>query len=114
VAADFTISQTDGAGAGALNTDLEDARVGVEIQFASLAALGNLWELLDKPDASEAELGSTTAQVATLTADVPGEYAISLTQGGAVRVLVVEVNRDADGDLIAHGMVTPAKGRFAT
>jgi hypothetical protein len=113
MAANWTPSQPGGAGAGTLHKDLEVVRTDVQVLLTAEAAAGYLWTLFDKPDAAAAPtINNSTSQVANVTFATKGRYGIRLTDAstGTTRTLYLEVNRDAAGTLIDHGIVAPALG----
>lgn len=110
MAADFTISQAGGAGAGTLNTELLAVWGGLVLQLDAAAAAAYSWTILDKPHGAVATIVSPTAQNATLTPDeLPGRWRIQLTTPDGTRVLVFEVTKTVAGVVYNFGLgVTPA------
>lgn len=110
MAADFTISQAGGAGAGTLNTELLAVWGGLVLQLDAAAAAAYSWTILDKPHGAVATIVSPTAQNATLTPDdLPGRWRIQLTTPDGSRVLVFEVTKTVAGVVYNFGLgVTPA------
>jgi hypothetical protein len=111
VAANITISQPGGAGAGVLNKDLLGARTGVALVLASAEAAGNTWTLFDAPAANVATISDASSQNAGFTAAVNGWYGFNLSHGATNKTVYVLVDRDAAGNLVNGGAFSPAKGQ---
>lgn len=110
MAADFTISQSGGAGAGTLNTELRGVWADIVVDLVAEAAAAYAWEILDRPDGATAELDSTVAQNVQVEPDpIAGRWRIQLTTPDGTRVLVFEVTKNSTGVVLDNGLgVTPA------
>jgi hypothetical protein len=111
VAANLTISQPGGAGAGVLNKDLVGARTGVALVLASAEASGNTHTLFYAPAGNAAAISDPTLQNAGFTAAVNGWYGFNLSHGSSNITLYVLVDRDAAGNLVNGGAFGPALGQ---
>lgn len=73
-----------------------------------------LWELLDAPPQSAAELEGHDQPACSLLVDLPHSYMLRLTTNGGgpgnVQTLAIGVSRDSTGRLMNRGWVIPAVG----
>jgi hypothetical protein len=110
----WTPSQTGGAGAGTLNTELLSVREGVACTLTGPGvAASYAWEIVAEslPTGESASITNATSQIATWTPATLGtarRVRIGLETPDGQRVLVLEVTKTAAGDDIQYGLVPPA------
>lgn len=113
MAAEITINQPTGAGAGSPNKARNDIWLDQEVQLVSSGTGTSwLWEMLDRPLASAATLAGSGNETSTFTPDIIGTYRIRLTiDGGSSYVVkVVRARYNSTGVLTNRGWAMPAVG----
>jgi hypothetical protein len=109
MAAQLTINQALGAGAGIAGEARNDIWEGQVVSLVSTGGTVWLWELLSKPNGSTATLATPTAMTATITPDTTGTYRVRLTEDGTTRqTRVFRVRYDNAGALKNRGWALPA------
>ncbi len=109
MAAQLTINQALGAGAGVAGKARNDIWEGQVVSLVSTGGTVWLWELLSIPNGSASALATPTAMTATLTPDVTGTYRVRLTEDGITRqTRVFRVRYDSAGALKNRGWALPA------
>ena len=110
MAAEITINQPLGAGAGVADKARQDLWLDKEVELVSSGdGSAFLWELIDKPLDSTATLTDEETALATFTPDKVGTYRIRLTIDESEYVVrVARCRYDSSGVLTQRGWALPA------
>lgn len=111
MAAEITINQPLGAGAGTPGEARNDLWEGQPVELVASSGVGTtwLWEFLDKPPSSSATISDETTALATYTPDVVGTYRVRLVEDNTnISVKVLRVRYDSSGVLKDRGWCLPA------
>ncbi len=111
MAAEITINQPLGAGAGAAGEARNDLWEGQEVELVASSGAGTswAWSLLGTPPGSSATLTDGTTSLAKITPDVGGTYRVQLIEDGVnYAVRVFRVRYDNSGVLKDRGWALPA------
>lgn len=118
MAVQWTPSQPTGAGAGVINKNLLEVRVGIAVVLTSEVQPTYQWVLFDRPATSAASLSTPTAITSGFTPDVGGTYVVQLTDPSQLDIngnplflrLSLYVNRNNAGITIQRGLIVPGLG----
>lgn len=110
MAAEITINQPLGAGAGDAGKARQDIWLDKEVELVSSGdGSAFLWELIDRPLGSLSELADAETALARFTPDKVGTYRIRLTIDESEYVVrVVRCRYDSSGVLTQRGWALPA------
>jgi hypothetical protein len=113
MAAQITIDQPSGAGAGTPGESRSDIWLSQQVDLTSSGTGSTyLWEVLDRPPGSTAPLNNPATSVADITPDVAGSYRIRLTVDGGgsgnITTRIVRARYTSTGILTHRGWAPPA------
>lgn len=114
MAANFTINQPTGAGAGSPGVSRPSGLwLDTVIDLVATGPGPYVWELLYKPPGSEASITDDTSATAHITLDVPTyTYRVRLTTGSGAgattKVLLLTATKDSGGTVVNRGWSYPA------